>query len=195
MNHTFTMTKLHKIFITFASFLLLLTACSASDKIDTSTSNNVVISGNVNEKIEGNKIRSMMVCEKNGAALAQNELGVSIYQQITKKNLSINIPMQSLKVGTQKVIGSHDGDWRSKMGVITIHYMGQKYNNYQQNGEGNITITNIPTKAGEYLTGTLKGSITKQHKKDQKITINATFNIQAKTYAFDKCKYGEAFKK
>jgi hypothetical protein len=103
--------------------------------------------------------------------------------------------MQSLKVGTQKLIGSHDGDWRTKMGVVTVHYMGQKYNTYQQNGEGNITLTSIPTKPGEYLTGTLTASITKQHKKDQKISIDATFNIRAQSYSFDKCKYGEAFKK
>jgi len=205
MKHTFTTKKLHTTLITLTSSLLLLTACGASDKKDTSTETKsekqistlakVIITGDVTEKIEDSKIDSMMVCEKNGAALAQNEFGVSIYQEITKKNLEINIPMQSLKVGTQKVIGSHDGDWRTKIGVVTVHYMGQKYNTYKENGEGNITLTNIPTKAGEYLTGTLTASISKKHKKDQKISIDATFNIQAQSYAFDKCKYGEAFKK
>jgi hypothetical protein len=73
--------------------------------------------------------------------------------------------------------------------------MGQKYNTYKENGEGNITLTNIPTKAGEYLTGTLTASISKKHKKNQKISINATFNIQAQSYAFNKCKYAETFKK
>jgi len=59
---------------------------------------------------------------------------------------------------------------------------------YGDNVSGSITLTSIPTKKGDYLTGTFKTSAMIRYKPERKIEMDVKINIRAGKQTFYECK-------
>ncbi|HHH45154.1 MAG TPA: hypothetical protein ENK49_13545 [Gammaproteobacteria bacterium] len=143
------------------------------------------ITGAVDEALKG---RGWLLCEKtNGASPEQeNTFSFRIPGTGTRQEFELEFP-QALGTGTHPVYGFNTlkGLQADTARVLYVTSDGSKFS--QDGTSGELTITALPQKAGDVLSGMVKATITAKDYSGEKIHIDAKFDMPATAEGIEAC--------
>lgn len=117
---------------------------------------------------------------------------VSLYKPgddiFIQQSFGLNIPLSITQPGTYSVVGSADSERYENKIIYTDYTSTEKsLSNYTKYATGTVTLSSIPTKADEYLTGEVQVSLAHRSDKDKRIEMNAKFNLKTSNLTFTYC--------
>ena len=136
------------------------------------------VTGHTNEEYFDSS--ASLYCGKSDSITGLKVLEVNSLTSLSQ-NFEIKIPLPMLKVGTYQF---KEEPAKEK---VTLLFRSSKGKRYRENIDGFVTFTSIPTKAGEYLTGSVKASASILYKPEEKVEITMEINIPAGSTTFKDC--------